>query len=85
MTKIFKYPIKIQQKQEISVPIGVVPIHVGLDPTGEPCIWCVVEIGRPTIDMSIIIIGTGHEMPSEIKVHIGSFVQGPYVWHVFQG
>ncbi len=79
-TRIFKYPITLDDA--IPMPDGVV-VLVGLDPAGSVCVW--VQHADPDgrkIDRDLFIVGTGHEVPQPAN-HLGSFVQGPYVWHVY--
>lgn len=82
MRTIYKYPIKITGVQEIRLPLGRV-LHVGLDPTGQPCIWAEVDTDCSPIVMPVYIVGTGNPMPEHPTDHIGSFVMGPFVWHVY--
>lgn len=80
--KIWKYPIEIVDRQVLSLPSHAEILHVGLDPTGTPCIWCRVEPAARPVSTTILVRGTGHEI-SSVSKHIGSFVQGQFVWHVF--
>lgn len=84
MKTVYKFPLSITTKQFITVKTGSIPLHVGLDPSGVPCIWVKCNTETPTSEgLEIRIIGTGHEIPYDAQIHIGSFVQGVYVWHVF--
>ncbi len=85
MKTIYKYPIKITDEQEIQMPGEVTVLHAGLDPQGVPCVWAMVDSDLPTGPVSILVIGTGNPMPYVAHTHLGSFVQGPFVWHVFLG
>lgn len=84
MKTIHKYRIEISCNQEIELPAEYEVIHVGLDPFGIPSIWAIVDPFRVKIWKTVRVFGTGHEIPESVENrHIGSFVQGPYVWHVF--
>lgn len=85
MKTIYKYPIKITNEQEISMPQDAKVIHAGLDPQGTPCVWAVVDTERETEPVSILVYGTGNPMNYFPHEHVGSFTQGPFVWHVFLG
>lgn len=85
MKTIYKYPIQITDEQEITMPIGAEVIHAGLDPQGMPCLWAKVESDNPTEDVSVLVVGTGNPIMFHTERHVGSFVQGPFVWHVFLG
>ena len=88
MRTIYKYPIKITDRQQIEFPVDVKFLHAGLDPQGVPCVWA--EIGTDETETHPIVIlvvgGTGNTIPEGSRneyQHLGSFVQGPYMWHVY--
>lgn len=83
MKVIYKYPIEITESQFIQAKPGPI-IHVGLDLDGIPCLWIQVWSTTPDISRVIYVIGTGNPMPSDAKHHLGSFLQGPFVWHVYE-
>jgi len=79
---IWKFPIEIKDKQIVPMPKGAKIIKAGLDPTGHPCIWAVVDVNKKPVNREIYVYGTGQEIQREN--HIGSFIDGSFVWHVFQ-
>jgi len=81
MRTIHKYPLAIVDEQIITTQRSKW-LHVGLDPQGTPCIWAEVDTRNESVRRSILIIGTGNPIPYGAK-HIGSFVQGSFVWHVY--
>lgn len=85
MKTIYKYPIKITELQEIEMPEHANVLHVGLDPQGTPCLWAMVDAIESKELVSVFVVGTWNPMPFETLRHVGSFVQGPFVWHVFLG
>ena len=85
MKTIYKYPIEITDKQEIQMPFGAEVIHAGLDPQGMPCLWATVESANSPEPVLVGVVGTGNPMPLHAERHVGSFVQGPFMWHVFLG
>ena len=86
MNTIHKYPLEITDRQTITIPNGYQIAHIGLDPQGDPCIWAAVNTDRSRIPIEVFIVGTGNPIPKNIENrHIGSFVQAPFVWHVFLG
>ena len=60
-------------------------LHAGLDPQGVPCVWAKVYPCKGIHDkLTLTIVGTGQPLGNAATTnHVGSFVQGPYVWHVF--
>lgn len=85
MRTIHKYHLQLEGVQTVDMPLSAEILHVGLDPQGAPCLWAIVETEMPTDDVTIYIVGTGHPMPTGCSKHLGSFVQTPFVWHVFLG
>ena len=84
MNTIHKYPIKITDRQEVTLPENAKIIHVGIDPRGLPCLWAEVDtFDYECSDRDIYVVGTGNPRDEEAKTHLGSFVQGPFVWHVY--
>lgn len=83
--KIYKYPFKIEDAPQVELPCGHQILHVGLDPGGKPCLWALVSPDANTRMVQLYIVPTGGEEPAQASKHLGSFVQGPFVWHVFLG
>ncbi len=83
MTTIHKYPLAIDDNLIIEMPQPAEIIHVGLDPAQRPCVWAVVDPAEEMTSRTLYVVGTGHPMPAKAQTHIGSFVQGPFIWHVF--
>lgn len=85
MTTIHKFNLAITDEQDISIPGYVRVIHVGLDPGGSPCVWAVVNNLMETSVVRIFIVGTGNPIPDSAHRHLGSFLQGSFVWHALLG
>lgn len=85
MKAIHKYPISIANEQEIQMPLGAEILHAGLDPQNAPCIWAKVDTDNPIGLVNVHVVGTGHAIEFENGDHVGSFIQHPFVWHVFAG
>lgn len=82
MNVVYKYPIRIADTQEISMPQGAEIIRVDHDPHGFTCIWAIVNPDNKPQLKSIYIRGTGQPLPEDVK-YFASFNEGPFVWHVF--
>lgn len=82
MNTIYKYPIEITDDQTIDMPEGAQVVHAGLDPQGQPCLWAKVNNRVRTEPRRIQVRGTGHPLPDDAE-WVGTFTQGPFVWHVF--
>jgi len=83
MKTIYKYPLVLTDHQTVATKTGAKFLHVGLDPQGVPCLWMLVDPQECPSSWVIWIVGTGNPMPPGDKVHLGSFTQGPFMWHVF--
>lgn len=46
MRTIYKYPLKITDRQTLPIKGLMSALHVGLDADQQPCIWCEVEVGE---------------------------------------
>lgn len=78
---IWKYPLDIGTT---TLPVTMArPIHIGLDPQGQPCIWIEVDLAAQTTDLIVSILGTGHPIPEGVGEHFVSFTDGPFVWHAY--
>ena len=80
---IYKYRLDITNQQVVSMPMGAKFLHAGPDPYGDPCVWYQVMPDDPKIDHTFFLVGTGNPIPSKAKVHLGSFLMGPLVLHLF--
>jgi hypothetical protein len=85
MHTIYKYPLTLGAQQFTKLPIGYTIMHVGLDPTGEVCMWAKVPLddSEGYAECEVRIHGTGHTLSDNLPPYIGSFVDRCYVWHVF--
>ena len=83
MKTIWKFPFEIADRVKITVPAGAKVRHVGLDPNDDPCLWCQVYSDAPKEDLELFVVETGQTIPKEAIEFLGSFMCGPFVWHVF--
>lgn len=83
MKTIYKYPIKITDRQYIVMPFGGRALKVGLDPQGQPYIWALVDTTQSEAKYHLAMYGTGHECLAPADDYFDSFNQGSFVWHVF--
>ncbi len=83
MKTVYKYPLYIVDAQVVNLPAGAVVLHIAPDPQGKACLWAFVDTDRPLETRSIVVTGTGHEVPDGLE-HLGSFVQEWGVWHVWE-
>lgn len=84
MQTVWKFQIKIEGAQAVMMPPHAQIIHVGLDPTGEPCVWARVTRSRDVVERTLYLTGTGQDLPEGDNRHIGSFNDGRFVWHAWE-
>jgi hypothetical protein len=83
MKTIYKFPLVIIGKQFVELPKGARIIHIGLDPSGKASLWAEVDTTEPKILRVVRIVGTGHSLPEAPAKHVGSFIDGDTVLHVY--
>lgn len=86
---IYKYQLKVVDKQVILLPSPFTILHLGLQ-NGEPYIWAMIPrftrdcLGK---ELTLITNNTGHIIPEKeynSTVYLGTYILGDYVGHVFQ-
>jgi hypothetical protein len=83
---VWKYEIgPVRGVVQLHMPRYAVPIHVGHDPGGIACLWAMVDPREERETVTFQLVGTGDEIPADIYPgdHVGSWVDGPFVWHLF--
>ena len=84
MKRIYKYELSDKGRQEIELPWYSQILSVQMQ-NGTPCIWVLLNPDDKTYPQLFEIYGTGHEIKkSEFKHYIGSWQDGPTVWHLFK-
>lgn len=84
LSTIWKYPLKLKDRQAISMPFGACIVSAGRDPIGALCIWALVDHNEAKRDVEIMIVGTGNKLP-HVGDFIGTVTMDGFVWHVFTG
>jgi hypothetical protein len=94
MNRIFKYPLNgcgnVDDKEAdevIEIPTACQHryLHVGLDPTGQLCVWIMVDDDQATKRKIMIKVRGENSACADVVhwPHIGTRVEGPNVWHYF--
>jgi len=83
MDYIWKYPIKVTDKQFVRMPRGSKILSAQVQ--GEQVyIWASVRSDNVMVDRCITIIGTGMRIHiGQYGVHIGTIQKDGFVWHIF--
>jgi hypothetical protein len=79
---IWKFPLHLAETNVLDVPLGAEVLHVG-DQMGTVTIWAKVDPTAEKRALKIIIAGTGHVVPPDAQIFLGTVQQPPYVWHLF--
>jgi hypothetical protein len=80
---IWKFPFRVDDVLEIEMPGVASILHVECQ-HGTPCVWAVVNPAAPKVIRRLRLFGTGRPITERLGRHIGTFQQGPFVWHVFE-
>lgn len=82
--RILKYPIT-PGKFEIELPRGAKVLTVQAQ-RGKGCMWVAVEEEYKTTARRFLGIGTGWSVDRLLNKfkYLGTWQEGPYVWHLFE-
>jgi hypothetical protein len=84
LAKIWKYPLQPSSVTIHWMPKGAKALHVGPDPNGLICVWCMVSPDEPAEKRAIILAATGESVPvAAAKDYIGTFITDDLVHHAF--
>lgn len=89
MRTIWKYPMPISMfrgrpdsHMNIYVPSDYRVLSVQMQ-NGEPTMWCEVDPEAANVNQTVYVVGTGMELPDKKVRHIGSVIDGSFVWHFY--
>ena len=84
MKTIWKFPLKITDRQPILLPSQHTFLSIA-DQGGQLCLWVEVETTKEIVERTIWIVGTGNPIPRAAAAFIGTVLMRPGVWHVYEG
>lgn len=87
MKTIWKFPLDIQDTQEIPIPKGATILSV-IEQNDIPVMYALVDPGAPQMPISVEMRGTGHPveenlMENYIFLDTVNTHGGASVWHIF--
>jgi hypothetical protein len=84
MRSIFKYQLHVGGVTH-QIPAASSVRYLGRDPSGEPCAWVELDPDNTTdrVTKEFTVFGTGHLIPDDAGEYVGTFVESPFVWHVY--
>jgi hypothetical protein len=68
----------------IEMPKGAEILTVKVQDLNNVCIWTKVDPEMETESRMFVVIGTGHSFDDTNKEYIGTYLDGPFVWHLFE-
>jgi hypothetical protein len=80
MKQIWKY----QVENLIEMPKEAEILTVKVQDSFNVCIWAKVDPEKETEIRAFEVIGTGHPFDDTNKEYIGTYLDGPFVWHLFE-
>lgn len=83
MKKIFKYPLQVNDSFTLQLPAGSRILHLGVQ-DGHPALWAEVHQDNPAEVRQFHCVGTGHILPEDDRVHLGTIIVSGWVWHYYE-
>lgn len=69
---------------DIAVPFPAMVLSAGLDPSGQLCVWMLVETGFEKKKQRVYVRSTGHDCTDvAAKQFVGTVTDRSFIWHVF--
>lgn len=87
MKTVHKFTHPVAERFALHVPYGAKFLHVDRD-TRDPddlAFWFEVETEQAVIvNRPVVIIGTGHPIPADVRKYLGSVKTGAFIWHIYE-
>ena len=80
--QVWKYPLKIKDRQIIDMPLGANPLKAGVQ-DDRLMLWALINPDMELLPTTIHIIGTGREFRHEQLVYIDTVQMSTLTVHVF--
>ena len=78
--QIWKYTVE----NIIEIPKGAEVLTVQMQGPFNPCIWVKVDPENELEKRQFVVIGTGQSFDDTNYEYIGTYQDGPLVWHLFE-
>jgi hypothetical protein len=82
-TTIWKFTLELTDLQGMEMPSGARILTVAAQGSSV-CLWAHVDPEAPRETRTIRLYGTGHPMPENPGVYLGTFQMAPLVFHAFE-
>jgi len=80
--RVLKFPLAVESVQYIKLHDAAQILSVQVQDDAI-CLWALCPDMESTHERRIQIFGTGHDMPADTGLFVGTVQQRGYVWHVF--
>lgn len=86
MQTVWKFQLRMENTQDVSMPDGAIPLRV-IEQGNTIALWALVKPDRPKVTRQVTIVGTG--APVDDKLGVFEYVDsvllhgGSLVFHVF--
>lgn len=80
---IWKFPFEVSSVVAIEMPGIPHILHIECQ-HGTPCIWAVVNPADEKVIRRFRLLRTGHPISGRVGRYVGTFQDGPFVWHAFE-
>lgn len=83
MRRVYKYHIGIHPNTTLELPLGAKFLKADVQ-SHEFFLWFEVNLNPITESRTFSVHGTGQDINSPHENWLGTFADGPYVWHVYE-
>jgi len=80
---VWKYEVGPLAETEFEIPKDATILRVG-NQGGLGCIWMLVDTTQPKVKRKFVSVGTGQKFDNTGLNYIGTWENGPFVWHLFE-
>lgn len=87
MLSVWKFPLTYDIRQKITAP-GLGKVVLTAKQNDRLTVWVEVDEDAPEMSVMVWVVGTGHRRPvteveGDVWIHIGSILDGSFVWHLY--
>jgi hypothetical protein len=85
---IHKYEISSVGRFSLPLPTSFSPLKVATQ-GGKAFLWVELDTSDPIKVVDFIVFGTGWDLSANVvdgewAYHVGTFLEGPWVWHLYE-
>jgi hypothetical protein len=80
--QIWKY--KVENVIEMPIDAEILSVQIQNGQMFNACIWAKVNPENELEKRQFVVIGTGHTFDDSDMEYIGTYQDGPFVWHLFE-